>query len=75
LVKPTWIGRSRHLTYFAGWKKFEFWCDRVIRIQRVGQMLPLLEAILAGRGCQSGSQSSPVETAGKRNRALSELTP
>ncbi len=71
-AKPTWIGRGRHLAYAAGWKKFEPLWDWVIRVQRVGQMLPFLEAILAG---QSGSQSGPVKAAGKQNRVLSRLVP
>jgi len=38
----------RHLVYSAGWKKFEPLWDWVIRAKRVGNMLPLLEAILGG---------------------------
>ena len=40
----------RHLAYSAGWKKFEPLWDWVIRAKRVGNMLPLLEAILSGGG-------------------------
>ncbi len=59
LNKPTWTGRGRHLAYAAGWKKFEPLWDWVIRARRVGQMLPLLETILAGRGLPSGGSLSP----------------
>jgi len=75
LAKPTCIGRGRNLAHAAGRKKFEQLCDWVIRTRLVGQMLPLLEAILAGRGGQADSQSSPVKAAGNQNRALSKLAP
>ena len=39
-------GRLRHLAYSAGWKKFEPLWDWVIRLQRVGNFRPLLEALL-----------------------------
>jgi len=46
--KPALPGRLRHLAYTAGWKKFEPLWDWVIRLKRVGQALPLLEAVLRG---------------------------
>ncbi len=46
--KPAWPGRLRHLAYSAGWKKFEPVWDWVIRLKRVGNFLPFLEAILEG---------------------------
>lgn len=51
--KPTWAGRLRHTAYAGGWKKFEPFWDWVIRAHRVGQMLPVLEAVLRGIGSQS----------------------
>ncbi|MBN1668501.1 MAG: radical SAM protein, partial [Anaerolineales bacterium] len=47
-----WGHRLRHLAYAGGWKKFEPWWDWVIRLQRVANFRPLLEALLAG-GCPS----------------------
>ena len=46
-------GRLRHLAYAGGWKKFEPLWDWVIRLQRVSNFLPLLEAILGGVGKKS----------------------
>jgi hypothetical protein len=44
-----WRGRLRHLAYKAGWKKFEPLWDAVIRLQRVANFIPLLEALLDER--------------------------
>jgi radical SAM superfamily enzyme YgiQ (UPF0313 family) len=44
-----WRGRLRHLAYTAGWKKFEPLWDAVIRLQRVANFRPVLEAILDER--------------------------
>jgi radical SAM superfamily enzyme YgiQ (UPF0313 family) len=41
-----WRDRMRHLAYTAGWKKFEPLWDLVIRLQRVANFRPLLEALL-----------------------------
>ena len=38
----------RHIAYAGGWKKFEPMWDWVIRAKRVTNLLPVLEAILAG---------------------------
>ena len=46
VVHEEWHGRLRHLAYKAGWKKFEPFWDLVIRLQRVANFRPLLEAIL-----------------------------
>jgi radical SAM superfamily enzyme YgiQ (UPF0313 family) len=40
------IDKLRHLAYAGGWKKFEPVWDWVIRLQRVGNFRPLLEALL-----------------------------
>ncbi|MEJ2599899.1 MAG: radical SAM protein [Anaerolineales bacterium] len=45
-----WIDRLRHLAYAGGWKKFEPVWDWVIRLQRVGNFRPLLEALLDNPG-------------------------
>jgi radical SAM superfamily enzyme YgiQ (UPF0313 family) len=37
----------KHLAYSAGWKKFEPAWDCVIRMKQLGQMRPLLEAVLS----------------------------
>lgn len=37
----------KHFFYSAGWKKFEPAWNTVIRLQRLGNMRPLLEAVLA----------------------------
>jgi hypothetical protein len=50
---------ARHLAYAAGWKKFEPLWDLVIRLRRVGSMLPLLEAILNGFGLRPQLPGSP----------------
>jgi radical SAM superfamily enzyme YgiQ (UPF0313 family) len=46
--KPDLPGRLRHLAYSAGWKKFEPLWDWAIRLKRVTNFLPFLEAILEG---------------------------
>jgi radical SAM superfamily enzyme YgiQ (UPF0313 family) len=49
-VQEGWVERLRHMAYVSGWKKFEPFWDWVIRAKRVGDLLPLLETILSGRG-------------------------
>jgi radical SAM superfamily enzyme YgiQ (UPF0313 family) len=44
----TLVDQLRHLSYAGGWKKFEPLWDWVIRAKRVTNLLPVLEAILAG---------------------------
>jgi radical SAM superfamily enzyme YgiQ (UPF0313 family) len=43
---PDLIDKLRHLAYAGGWKKFEPVWDWVIRLQRMGNFRPLLEALL-----------------------------
>jgi radical SAM superfamily enzyme YgiQ (UPF0313 family) len=38
----------RHIAYAGGWKKFEPMWDWIIRARRAANMLPVLEAVLAG---------------------------
>jgi radical SAM superfamily enzyme YgiQ (UPF0313 family) len=40
----------KHLAYSAGWKKFEPAWDTVIRLKRLAQMRPMLEAVLSPVG-------------------------
>jgi radical SAM superfamily enzyme YgiQ (UPF0313 family) len=42
------VDQLRHIAYAGGWKKFESMWDWVIRAKRVTNLLPVLEAILAG---------------------------
>lgn len=49
-TKPDMLHRLRHLTYAAGWKRFEPLWDWFIRARHVARMLPVLEHVLNGRG-------------------------
>ncbi len=60
-TKPTLSGMLRHLTYTGGWKKFDGLWSWIIRSQRVGWAIPLLESVLSRR--RPHSRRSP-------NRAL-----
>jgi len=44
-----WFGGLRHLAYACGWKKFEPVWDLAIRLHRVANFRPLLEALLSGK--------------------------
>jgi len=48
------VGSLRHAAYASGWKKFEPLWDWVIRVKRVGIMLPLLERVLNPFDSQRG---------------------
>jgi radical SAM superfamily enzyme YgiQ (UPF0313 family) len=48
--KEASAARLRHVAYAAGWKKFEFLWNFVIRTQRMAAMLPVLESILEDFG-------------------------
>lgn len=54
--------RLRHFAYAAGWKKFEFLWNFVIRSKQVGTMLPVLESILEefGRLRSPGKRGAPA---------------
>lgn len=65
-----WVGRSRHVAYAAGWKKFERVWDGIITARRLGRALPALEGVLSGLGrvrpdaatdAPSSGSSVPVE--------------
>ena len=48
--KEEWPARLRHFAYAAGWKKFEFLWNFVIRTKQVASMLPVLESVLEDFG-------------------------
>ena len=55
ILKGAWSkeglpARLRHFAYAAGWKKFEFLWNFMIRTKRVASMLPVLESILDNFG-------------------------
>jgi radical SAM superfamily enzyme YgiQ (UPF0313 family) len=66
-TKAGWTERLRHVAYTGGWKKFEPLWDRVIRAKRVGNMIPMLEAVLEGLGRRSRAHS-------KSTGSIHELT-
>ncbi len=61
-TKPDLTGRLRHLAYSAGWKKAEPLWDWVIRHGQLPRFLPVLEAVLAGRGARSSRADLPGES-------------
>ena len=48
--KNTLLGKTRHLAYAAGWKKFEGLWNFIIRARQIAQMRPVLENVLSGMG-------------------------
>jgi radical SAM superfamily enzyme YgiQ (UPF0313 family) len=54
--------RVKHFAYAAGWKKFEFVWDAVIRARQLRAMTPLLEGVLAKVSGKSRSRSTSVTT-------------
>jgi radical SAM superfamily enzyme YgiQ (UPF0313 family) len=48
----------RHLAYTGGWKKLEPAWDWIIRAQQVRNLLPVLEAVLAGFGAHPSAVTS-----------------
>lgn len=47
-VHPKLVDQLRHIAYSGGWKKLEPMWDWVIRAKRAGNLLPVLESVLAG---------------------------
>jgi radical SAM superfamily enzyme YgiQ (UPF0313 family) len=43
----SWKHQAKHVAYSAGWKKFEAAWNMVIRLRQLGQMTPVLEAVLS----------------------------
>ena len=64
------MGGVRHLAYAAGWKKFEPFWDLVVRLRRVGSMLPVLEWLLDGCGERSARTGRPFSPASECHAAL-----
>jgi radical SAM superfamily enzyme YgiQ (UPF0313 family) len=71
-TNESWLGRSRHLAYAAGWKKFERAWDVVIQARRLGGALPVLEGVLSGLGRVRPvtGTSGTGDTAGPRPAAV-----
>ena len=69
--KDTWLGRSRHVAYAAGWKKFERVWDAVIKAKRLAGVLPVLEGVLSGLGRvrPEKAELEPPATQGDTNGA------
>jgi len=67
--KPNLAGRLRHLAYAAGWKKFEPAWDWVIRLKRVANFLPFLEAILEGFELRRSQEAQDSELLERRKFA------
>lgn len=68
-TKPTLKSKVRHLAYTAGWKKFEWFWNAVIRAHQVHRMVPVLEWVL-GRSARRGVQG---ERASNVSRPMSQL--
>jgi radical SAM superfamily enzyme YgiQ (UPF0313 family) len=49
-TKPAFTSAIRHIAYSAGWKKFEFLWNLLIRAKQVAQMRPALESVLGSFG-------------------------
>lgn len=70
-----WSQRLRHLAYAGGWKKFEPWWDWVIRLQRVANFRPLLEALLAGGQPHSATQACKGYSRSRFNSPITDPKP
>ena len=67
-AKDGWAGRLRHVAYAGGWKKFEPTWDWIIRAKRVSNLLPMLEAVLAGLGRRESPNPRIYESRNLRMR-------
>jgi radical SAM superfamily enzyme YgiQ (UPF0313 family) len=65
-AKITLREKFRHLAYTGGWKKLEGLWGKIIQLNRIYQMRPLLEAILSGSG------TFTVKHKGKKDQPLLE---
>ena len=77
ILKGAWSkgslpARLRHFAYAAGWKKFEFLWNFIIRTHQVARMLPVLESVLENRADTSTGEArlSGAEGALRRRPAL-----
>jgi radical SAM superfamily enzyme YgiQ (UPF0313 family) len=68
-TKPDFAGRLRHIAYAGGWKKFEPMWDWVITAQRVANLRPVLEAILARFGESGGLNSFPETLSFRKDKS------
>ncbi len=76
MTHDTMAGKLRHLSYSAGWKKFEPLWDWIIRARRASAMLPALEATLSGFGLRVPRATEAAESAAKRPaQSLPVVTP
>jgi hypothetical protein len=65
--------QAKHFAYAAGWKKFEFLWNAVIRARQLRVMTPLLEAVLSK---VSGVCGSPISVIGaSQSGTLARTTP
>ncbi|MFT3893936.1 MAG: radical SAM protein [Anaerolineales bacterium] len=61
------VNQLRHVAYAGGWKKFEPMWDWVIRAKRVTNLLPVLEAVLAGfKSWDSNSKKHQIPVVDKQ---------
>jgi len=58
-TKPDLRGKLRHVSYSAGWKKFEGLWNLLIRTRQVAHALPVLEGVLANFGKSTSRQNAP----------------
>jgi radical SAM superfamily enzyme YgiQ (UPF0313 family) len=68
--KEAWPGRIRHFAYAAGWKKFEFLWNFVIRTKQVASMLPVLESILEDFGKLGSASDGRATNSNRVNSAV-----
>jgi radical SAM superfamily enzyme YgiQ (UPF0313 family) len=60
----------RHIAYAGGWKKFEPMWDWIIRAERVSNLLPVLEKVLAGFQTRSKDQPSKAAKFPQKQKEL-----
>lgn len=72
-TKNEWTGRLRHMAYAGGWRKFEHVWDLVIRAGRLSNLLPVLEAVLAGSGGEEAHAFTRGHAGEDRQPALGKL--
>lgn len=68
--KPNRLAQLRHLAYSAGWKKFGFLWNPIVKIGMVAHMRPLLEKILAATKGQASKSLAPQKEESMSDRKL-----
>ncbi len=68
--KPNRLAQLRHLAYSAGWKKFGFLWNSIVKIGMVAHMRPLLEKILAATKGQASKSLTPQKEESMSDRKL-----